>query len=94
MMMMMMMIIIIIMMMIMIIISNLVLIENLDDVNLVSAYFVNSVGFNQFFIYINVLTKPNDMLLYNGEILQQCLLLSLSSKLVENLFFILDKQTA
>lgn len=79
---------------IMIIISNLVLIENLDDVNLVSAYFVNSVGFNQFFIDINVLTKPNNMLLYNGEILQQCLLLSLSSKLVENLFFILDKQTA
>lgn len=82
------------MIIIMIIISNLVLIENLDDVNLVSAYFVNSVGFNQFFIHINVLTKPNNMLLYSGEILQQCLLLSLSSKLVENLFFILDKQTA
>lgn len=76
------------MIIIMIIISNLVLIENLDDVNLVSAYFVNSVGFNQFFIYINVLNKPNNMLLYNEEILQQCLLLSLSSKLVENLFFI------
>lgn len=84
------------MIIIIIIISYLVLIENLDDVNWVSAYFVNSVGFNQvsLYIYINVLTKPNNMLLYNAEILQQCLLLSLSSKLVENLFLILDKQTA
>lgn len=59
---------VIIIMMMMMIISYLLLIENLDDVNWLSAYFVNSVGFNQVFIYINVLTKPS-MLTYNGEIL-------------------------
>lgn len=47
----------------------------------------------QVFIILDVPTKQN-MLLYNERVLQQCPLLSLSSKLVENLFFILDMQIA
>lgn len=66
--------------------SHLVLIiKNFENANWASAYFaLNFAGlFNiQVFIIINVPTKPN----LQWEILQQCLLLSLSSKLVENLF--------
>lgn len=47
----------------------------------------------QVFIILDVPTKQN-MLLYNERVLQQCPSLSLSSKLVGNLFFILDMQIA